>query len=682
MNELVATYATLNRTRMTAPIAAETALRPAFQRPLPPEPVYAARVAQEFALIDRNGFTHVFLQVQVCIELCRKLKIPHIIRGSAGSSLVCYLMGISHTDPLKYDMDLTRFMNHGRKDMPDIDIDVPYNRRDELYAAIGATWPGMVARISNHVLYQYKSALQEAVRTHAPKVTYAKNTPVDVLVKDPEVAATIKADIHEKMGTLRTESLHCGGIVIFDREGRVPPDLVLKHDGLLPQLKLNKDETEDAGFIKIDILSNRGMAQWWGASGGERTLLQYPAKDDAVARVFATGTTIGITFGESRGQMHIYKKMKPTNVEDIAVALALIRPAAAAGGRKAAYLSTHRNGEVLDPIDRPIVYDDDALARIRAAFTYNKSNEFPPETLDALADQFRKAFAKQKMGECVRFKNLCRAFKVPEATLNRLVDDLHQLQHYSFCKSHALSYAQLVWALAYEKVHHPHAFWVSTLNHCNSEYRRWVHWREARHAGLRLTRGPPPYRLATCGGEPMVQSTKGEQLVLVADHVPSQQFADMKSRGYWCSKEFLPGCYWRSVPLRLGTETWRSVPSPKGTETWREEGATKGKTDETRIQFCGLIATGRVVYSETDGEESMSTGGKKARTFLCIGVDNGTYVDVAVQGAKGYLLGYVAVSGTAISKRRDGGDFLEIKTIRGVGLKGLASSAAAMKDGF
>jgi hypothetical protein len=188
----------------------------------------------------------------------------------------------------------------------------------------------------------------------------------------------------------------------------------------------------------------------------------------------------------------------------------------------------------------------------------------------------------------------------------------------------------------------------------------------------------------------MVQSTKGEQLVLVADHVPSQQFADMKSRGYWCSKEFLPGCFWRSVPvatsLRLGTETGRSVPVATslrlGTETGQEEGAPKGKTDETRIQFCGLIATGRVVYSETDGEESMSTGGKKAMTFLCIGVDNGTYVDVAVQGAKGYLLGYVAVSGTAISKRRDGGDFLEIKTIRGVGLKGLASSAAAMKDGF
>ena len=129
-------------------------LRPVFLRPIPPDPKYETRIQQEFALIDKNGFTRVFLQVQNIMELCKKLQVPHIIRGSAGSSLVCYLMGISHTDPLKYDMDLARFMNHGRTDMPDIDIDVPYNRREELYTEIGKTWPGQVARISNHVLYQ------------------------------------------------------------------------------------------------------------------------------------------------------------------------------------------------------------------------------------------------------------------------------------------------------------------------------------------------------------------------------------------------------------------------------------------------------------------------------------------------------------------------------------------------
>ena len=130
------TYVMIRESQMSSEI-----LTPVFRRPIPSEERYTTRVEQEFALIDRNGFTRVFLQVQVIIELCRKLQIPHIIRGSAGSSLVCYLMGISHTDPIQYDMDLARFMNHGRTDMPDIDIDVPYNRRDELYAAIGAQWP-------------------------------------------------------------------------------------------------------------------------------------------------------------------------------------------------------------------------------------------------------------------------------------------------------------------------------------------------------------------------------------------------------------------------------------------------------------------------------------------------------------------------------------------------------------
>ena len=293
----------------------------AFHRPVPNEDTYKNRVEEEFALIDRNGFARVFQQAKRIIELCKELNIPHIIRGSAGSSLVCFLMGISHTDPLKYGMDLTRFMNHGRTDMPDIDIDIPYNRRTELYQRIGQEWPKQVARISNHVLYQYKSALQESLREKAPNIKYRKGIPLEQMVTDPELAAQIKANLYEKLGTLRTESLHCGGIVIFDKEGAVPKELILKDDGVLPQIKLNKDETEDQGYIKIDLLSNRGMAQWWDASNG-RSLLDYPKRDDAVARLFSTGNTIGITFGESRGMRHIFKQLMPSTIEEIAIALA------------------------------------------------------------------------------------------------------------------------------------------------------------------------------------------------------------------------------------------------------------------------------------------------------------------------------------------------------------------------
>lgn len=618
-----------------------TELRLMFTRPIPKDSKYESRIEEEFALIERNKFTRVFLQVQQIMNLCKKLQIPHIIRGSAGSSLVCYLMGISHTDPMKYDMDLARFMNHGRTDLPDIDIDVPYNRRDELYAEIGKTWRGKVARISNHVLYQYRSALQESLRKHAPKVQYKKNSSVDTLIQDPEIAAKVKESLYDMIGTLRTESLHCGGIVIFDKEGTVPADLILKEEvGKLPQIRLNKDETEDAGYIKIDILSNRGMAQWWEATNGTKHLLDYPKYDEEVIRLFSVGDTIGITFGESRGQRRIYKQLLPTGVDDIAIALALIRPAAAAAGRKSQYLTLRKTNTMpSNDLERPIVFDDDALARIRAVFRADGSS-FPKETVDTLADRYRKAYSKQRIAECLQFRDICKAQGLPKAAIDKLIDDLNQLQHYSFCKSHALSYAQLVWALAWEKVHNPHKFWVATLNHCNSDYRKWVHMREARTSGLRLCRGAPPYKLSTHSKEPKLVSTRGEQLIFARDDDPHQMYRDMKQIGYWLGAQFFPGCYRR---------------------------ITKDKKDKTIIEFRGLVATGRVVHCDTDGDESCEDATERKITFICIGYENGKFMDLTVYGARGYLLGYAVVEGTAI-QRADDEESLQVTKIKGVPL--------------
>lgn len=621
-------------------------LQSLFRRPIPDGISYGKRLEEEFSLIQRNDFTRVFQQVQRIIELCEELQIPHIIRGSAGASLVCFLLGISHTDPLQYGMDLTRFMNHGRKDMPDIDIDIPYNRRNELYARIGQEWPKQVARISNHVLFQYKSALQEVLRKKAPHVPYRKGAPLEQLVTDPELAAKIRTELYETIGTLRTESLHCGGIVIF--EGSVPQDLILRTDGILPQIRLNKDETEDAGYIKIDLLSNRGLAQWWDAKPPTRkSLLEYPQRDDAVARLFSIGNTIGLTFAESRGMSRIFRQLRPTSIEEIAIALALIRPAAASGGRKSAFLAGFKAGMEYTPLTNPIVYDDDALNRIRAVLP----ETFEKETIDSLADQFRKAFAKQRQSDCMRFRDLCRLKGLSNHAVKQMMDDLNQLQQYSFCKSHALSYAQLVWALAYEKVHSPGTFWLSTLNHCNSEYRTWVHWREARTAGFTLSRGRAPYKLCN---ETRIVSQSGEQMVLLPDHIPSQQYADLKQYGYWVSKEFLHGCY-----KRVETNTQRKF------KTRKADNPFLTTETETIVTFRGLIATGRVIRSDQDGEESSAV--QTTVTFLSIGVDNGSFLDLVIHGNKWSLLGYAAVEG----KGRMKNDSVEVLQIKGVSLRTL-----------
>lgn len=605
-------------------------LPPKFRRSIPDDVRYRERLALEFALIDTNGFTEVFLQVQTILGFMHD--IPHIIRGSAGSSLVCWLLGISYFDPIQYGLELARFMNEGRKDMPDIDIDVPYNRRDELYARIARAFPGRVARISNHVKFQPKSALREALRSVGVKGRIPKHFKLGKLVAGVDVSVeTVKSIAKELEGTERTTSLHCGGIVIFD--DFVPKDLILKErltlesdsEARLCQIKLDKDETEDSGFIKIDLLSNRGLAQAISVSSMVGLDLWHEIPLHLYGRiraVFAEGDTIGLTFGESRGMRRIFKDMRPQGIEDISIALALIRPAAADGGRKRQYLQKFSKGTLpTADTDIPIVYDDDAIRRICAVLSCSP----------AVGDKWRKAFAK---GRGADFDMQLALRGITGVKKKTLVSDLQQLAKYSFCKSHALSYAILVWRLAYLKVCFPHEFWVSTINHTHSDYRHWVHMREARCSGLYLSRGKPPYRLGSRAGHPcLVPCSGGEQMILGSDSSLIQIEKDMYSLGYWCSESFFPGC-----ELNLYTEA-----------------ATAGKIKAT---FAGIVATGR-----------LSNG----LTMLCIGVDNGRYIDLVVEHTDPGLFA-AGVEGTGIYKN-DSCETILVENIRPVGYSTLIMKA-------
>jgi len=579
-------------------MSAKELLPPMFKRSIPGGIKYTDRLAKEFELIDKNEFTEVFLQVQTIMGFM--VDIPHVIRGSAGSSLVCWLLGISDSDPLVYGMELARFMNDFRADMPDIDIDVPYNRRDELYARIAKAFPERVARISNHVKFQPKSALREAVRRSGHKGRIPKNFKLGQLV-GYDAVDSVRSAAKELEGTERCTSLHCGGIVIFDKE--VPKELILKeripleHDPktTLCQIMLDKDETEDSGFIKIDLLSNRGLAQaievckLLGGVGDSADLWS-PIPDSWVSRirqVFCDGDTIGLTFGESRGMRRLFSDLRPQTIEEIGIALALIRPAAAEGGRKRSFVKKYTEGTLpSDDRERPIVYDDDAIRRICAVLTCS-----PAE-----GDRWRKAFAK---GRADSFDMQLALRGLSGLKKTSLINDLNQLTRYSFCKSHALSYAFLVWRLAYFKARYPNEFWVSTLNHCNSDYAKWVHYRSARCSGLLLSRASGPYKLGLRGGKKALVPVKGgEQMLLCNEDTDKQIVTDMSSLGYWCSSRFFPGCEMR---------IYKERPEDR----------------DILAAFSGIVATGRISHGVT---------------MICIGIDNDRFVDLVVQGCSPELL--------------------------------------------
>ena len=115
-----------------------------FTRQLPDNTRYAKRLEEELELIVKLGFAKHFLRVREILDLTRD--IPHITRGSAGSSLICYLLGISDVDPIEEHIPLARFMNPKRDDLPDIDLDFPHWQQETVMNRIFQRWPGQSAR--------------------------------------------------------------------------------------------------------------------------------------------------------------------------------------------------------------------------------------------------------------------------------------------------------------------------------------------------------------------------------------------------------------------------------------------------------------------------------------------------------------------------------------------------------
>jgi len=530
-----------------------------FVRPLPKSPIYKERLRRELRLIKERKFIKVFMQVKQILDLT--IDIPHVIRGSAGSSLVCYLLGITDIDPIYYNISLARFMHEERSDNPDIDIDFPYNKREEVFSRIYNHFGiHRVARISNHLYFKEKSALREAVRMHGYRKQYSKHDDLVELLGEDQIQEVVKT-ASRLYKRFRGYSLHCGGIIIFD--DKIPEKWIL--DG--NQITLNKDQVEDKGLIKIDILSNRALAQLNDLDN--RKLIEYPEEDELTSELLSSGNNMGITIAESPAMRKIFTSMKPKNRMDVAFALALLRPAAAAEGNKDKILNGH------DPV---LVFDDDAIDRFQDMLGCS----------EAEADNYRRAFAKNKEDKIQEL--LARVSSEEDKKL--IYDNFRRLSLYSFCKSHAISYGQLVWALAYQKARKPKEFWLTALNHCESMYAKWVFYRHAVAAGLKLTLGSGPWYLE----DDTVKCDKPE--------MSCGPISDYYHFGYWITDEFLDGCYYEE----------------------------KHEDDATYVRFRGLVATYRRYTGIRKNVVNENVDKSYQVTFVTIGYDNDKMLDLVLYG--------------------------------------------------
>ena len=425
-----------------------------FKRPIPPGDTYQIRLAEEFELILSQRFTDYFIQICDIIDLTTDM--THMTRGSAGSSLVCYLLGITDVDPVKWQIPVARFMNPMRDDLPDVDIDFEHWRQTEVMNRIFKKWPGKTARLSNYVTYKEKSARREAAKRLGATGNLPRNFTYEKVGVDPTEAKRIERKL---LGKKRCISKHCGGIVMFTRQ--LPKSLISQDN----QILLDKYEVEDLEHLKVDILANRGLSQLLEIDSITK-LEHYPEQDEATSKLLARGDVLGVTQGESPAMRRLFRAIKPTCVQDCVFATAMIRPVAMSGRQKAAMFQDWSK----EAVQNSIVFEDDAIDII--------SNIIGVDNYEA--DMYRRAFAKKNDEKILEFvERLGNNPRKQEA-----MAALQELSGFGLCRAHAVNLGRLIWALAYQKAHNPEEFWRANLKHCEGSYRRWVYQCEAHRRGL------------------------------------------------------------------------------------------------------------------------------------------------------------------------------------------------------
>jgi DNA polymerase III alpha subunit len=389
-----------------------------FKRPIPDKQEYKNRLAEEFELILNQRFTDYFLQICDIIDITQDL--THMTRGSAGSSLVCYLLGITDVDPIKWNIPVARFMNPLRDDLPDVDIDFQHWQQGEVMQRIFKKWPGKTARLSNYVMFREKSAKKEAAKRLGAKGNLPRNFTYESVGVDPKEAKRIERKL---IGKKRAISKHCGGIVMFTRQ--LPKSLISQDN----QILLDKYEVEDLEHLKVDILANRGLSQLLEID--EITKLEYyPETDEATSELLCRGDVLGVTQGESPAMRRLFRALQPKSMQDC----------------------------------------DDAIDII--------SNIIGVDMYEA--DMYRRAFAKKNDEKILEFVEKMGGHPRKQEAMAAL----QELSGFGLCRAHAVNLGRLIWALAYQKAHNTKEFWRANLKHCQGSYRSWVYQCEAHRLNL------------------------------------------------------------------------------------------------------------------------------------------------------------------------------------------------------
>ncbi len=429
----------------------EYSLRELCERRCPPD--YQEKLDHELALIEKLGLVDYFLIVWDIVEFARRRGIPAQGRGSAANSLVAYLLRITPVDPVKHKLFLGRFIHEGMKTVPDIDLDFAAtrasgfpDREDVIQYVYDKYGADHVAMVCTFVTFKKKLATREVEKVMGRVV--------------PELVQGL-------IGIPRHLSIHVGGMLIASRplSELVPLEPASMDRRVVCQW--DKDMVEDAGLIKVDILS-LGMLAVLRDTGVDLSELTYD--DPKVYEMIARADTIGLFQVESRAQMQSLPRTRPTNLPELAIQVAIIRPGPLQGNMVQPYIRRRRGREkvtyphpclapVLEETLGVILFQEQVLQVAVAMAGFSQT--------DAAA--LRKAMSRKRSLEAMHalrtaFIDGAAAKGVPTNIAADTFEILCGFASYGFCKSHALSFASIAYQSAYLKRYHPAPFLAAILN--------------------------------------------------------------------------------------------------------------------------------------------------------------------------------------------------------------------------
>ncbi|MBT3379826.1 MAG: DNA polymerase III subunit alpha [Lentisphaerae bacterium] len=517
-----------------------------------------AQLNRELQVIEANGFEDYFVYVNEIIRFAHRRGIPVQVRGSAGSSIVSFLLGFSACCPLDHDLLFERFMNAGRKDCPDIDIDIADNRRDEVinycYDRWGASHVAMIATI---LTYRTRSAVHDAgriLRLPPQRVRDFLDEHSDIPQKTQLLSiAGCLAGLPRHLG------IHCGGLVITPCPLTDVTPLTRASKGVIVT-HYEKDQAEAIGLVKMDLLGNSGLSllsesRTWLDQRGITPPAAPRVSDYKVARLFAKGDTLGVYQCESPGMRQLCQALKPKTPKEVSAALSLIRPGPAAAGMKDAFIKRRRGEEsvtylhpkmahFLDQTYGVMLYQEDVMKVATNLAGYSIAD----------ADLLRRAVSKKRRSHIFEEERSKFIFEkasaqgVDEETAAKIWNQVSKFAAYSYCKAHASIYGRLAWVTAFLKAHYPREFYTAVLNCHKSMYPKRVFvWDAIRH-GIQVL--PPSIRHPHLGWKPGKQNIRAgldlvkgtreslcRQLVTEGVRTPFTSLRDLRERVDFSSGE-------------------------------------------------------------------------------------------------------------------------------------------------